>query len=138
MAYTKILTLLFLIFLTACTPRPTNDTLVFQKTLFVVSGDTIYIDGNGWDNQKMGDYPFTSDGILACALDEVMFFPTNSKTNPIIDFEHAKATPINQKAKDSLDKAKMAYLPLKDHISPSSDLTVAINLGLAICRHNAI
>lgn len=138
MPYTKFLILPYLLILTACTPKPTDDIILFLNTPFVVNGDTIQISRDTWNTQKLGSYPFTSDGILACTLDEVMFFPTNSKTNPIIDFEHAKATPINQKAKNSLDTSKTDYLPLKDHIHPSSDLTTAIELGLTICDYNTI
>ncbi|MBW4018549.1 hypothetical protein HG533_06995 [Moraxella osloensis] len=70
--------LLSLLLLSACTrvePPPKEPTIKINNSEFEVNGDTIVVDEIRWKWAKLGEYPFTTGGDLACSNDSVEFYP---------------------------------------------------------------
>lgn len=128
---------LFLIFLVSivlgCTPvneKPTSNTSSKFDTALDINGDTLPINKQNWQRlTNSTDYPFLTDGDIACTSNAVFFYPNDSFNETSI------GTPLNEEAANFLaDQHWQANVPNK--IKPGTDLNRAVSLGLAICEHN--
>lgn len=118
-----------ILLLSACQriePLPTN--IIINHHDFEVNGDTIVVDEIRWKWAKLGGYPFTVGGDLACSNDSVEFYPQEMHEQDI-------GLPLNQTAKDNFKKSNLTP-NVANVIKPNADLSQAIKLGLMICDFN--
>lgn len=123
--------LLSLLLLSACTrvePPPKEPTIKINNSEFEVNGDTIVVDEIRWKWAKLGEYPFTTGGDLACSNDSVEFYPQEMHEQDI-------GLPLNQPAKDNFKKSNLTP-NVANAIKPNADLSQAVKLGLMISDFN--
>lgn len=118
-----------------CTPvneKPTGNTNSEFDTALDINGDTLPINKQNWQRlTNSTDYPFLTDGDLACTSNAVFFYPNDSFNETSI------GTPLNQEAANFLaDQHWQTNVPNK--VKPGSNLSRAISLGLAICEYNRL
>lgn len=115
--------------LSACTRvEPPKSNIKVNNGHFEVNGDTIVVDEIRWKWAKLGDYPFTVGGDLACSNDSVEFYPQEMHEQDI-------GLPLNQTAKDNFKKSNLTP-NVANVIKPNTDLSQAVKLGLMICDFN--
>lgn len=119
--------------LSACTPtRPLEDgydrNLVVNGYSLFINGDTVSIDPFIWQQAKLGDYPFTTAGELACSNDSVEFYPKTLHDDDV-------GLPLNQTARNKYKQANLTP-NVAPSIKPQADLTQAIYVGLSLCEFN--
>ena len=126
--FRKIILIILIPNIVACTPVGTPPDNV--KSFFpIYNGDTLPIDEKSWNSLGYQNYPFLTNGDLACTSDEIYFYPENSFN------ENAVGTPLNRKAEYSIKQhGWQVNVPYK--IKQGADLTQAIKIGLDICKHN--
>lgn len=98
-----------------------------------INGDTLRISARNWQKLTLSDdeYPFSTEGDLACTSNAVFFYPEQSFTETSI------GTPLNQEAVNFLnDQHWQATVP--NRVKPGADLRKAISLGLSICTYNRL
>lgn len=119
---------LFLL-LSACQRvEPPEPNITINNNKFEVNGDTIVVDEVRWKWAKLGDYPFTVGGDLACSNDSVEFYPNELHEQDI-------GLPLNKIAQDDFKKSNLTPNVINS-IKPNADLSQAIRLGLMICDFN--
>ena len=121
---------LFLL-LSACTrvePPPKEPTIKINSIEFKVNGDTILIDEIRWKWAKLGDYPFTTGGDLACSNNSVEFYPDSFHEQDI-------GLPLNKVAQERFKQANLTP-NVANVIKTNTDLSQAVKLGLIICDFN--
>lgn len=128
----KNLLLVLILALSACVPveqpDPPTPALVVNGYSFPINGDTIAIGEWQWQQAKLGAYPFTTQGDLACTGDSVEFYPDQLSENDI-------GLPLNQIAKNQFKQANLTPT-VSLAIKENSDLTNVIFIGLSLCNFN--
>ena len=115
--------------LSACTAfEPPEPTIKINNSEFKVNGETILIDEIRWKWAKLGDYPFTTGGDLACSNNSVEFYPDSFHEQDI-------GLPLNKVAQERFKQANLTP-NVANAIKPNADLSQAVKLGLMICDFN--
>lgn len=118
-----------ILLLSACQRvEPPEPTIKINNSEFKVNGDTIVVDEIRWKWAKLGDYPFTTHGDLACNNGSVEFYPDELNEQDI-------GLPLNQTAIDQFKQANLTPNVI-NAIKPNADLSQVIRLGLMICDFN--